>query len=102
MLEYSRLECSKALTNRNLSGKLVFKIDVHGKDKYYKHNPLKLCKNYKNTIMDKLLKSKIIFYSNETLNNSFYSGREKMTFLPHRFDIIIKNGTAYFYIKGDN
>ena len=32
-------------------------------------------------------------------NNNSFSSRVVATFLPKRFDIIIKNGYAYFYLK---
>ncbi|ACM93724.1 hypothetical protein NAMH_0666 [Nautilia profundicola AmH] len=39
----------------------------------------------------------------KTIINAEYleNDRVKIVFLPHRFDIIIKNQVAYFYLKGD-
>jgi hypothetical protein len=61
-----------------------------------KNKPLIICKKYKNQIIDNLLKYKIIVNA-EYLQND----RIKIVFLPHRFDIIIKDGFAYFYLKGN-
>ena len=89
-LIYSKLECSKALVKINFSKKLLFAIDTDEKD------PLKVCKIHSEEIIDKLIKHKIIV--NSTFNRN---DKIKIIFLPHLFDIIIKNNIAYFYIKGD-
>ena len=74
----------------NSSKKLLFVIDT------YEDNPLKVCKIHSEEIIDKLIKYKVII--NSTFNKN---DKIKMVFLPHLFDIIIKNNRAYFYIKGD-
>lgn len=86
----STLECSKSLTTDNLNKKLLFTLNVDETD------PLLICKKYKNKIIDQLLKYKAIINAQYMQND-----RIKILFLPHRFDIIIKNQTAYFYLKGD-
>ncbi|MEO1927920.1 MAG: hypothetical protein ABGX26_04460 [Nautiliaceae bacterium] len=50
--------------------------------------------------MDFLLKN-VILYSRDKVDNFSLSNISTLTFLPQRFDIIIKNGIAYFYLKGD-
>jgi len=52
-----------------------------------------MCKKEKNKIILKMLKYKSYIYS----KNNYL----KLTFPPKRFDIIIKNGVAYFYLKGN-
>ena len=92
----ARLDCSKALTNINRKKIFLFKLEnVNNSD------VVELCKKRKEEILDNLLKSDVIFYSNEKVHNKIYFGRKKLTYLPHRFDIIIKNSVAYFYIKGE-
>jgi len=86
----SKLECSKCLTNKTSKKKLLFRLDVDEK------NAVKICKKYKNEIIDRLLQYNTIINA-----RYFTNDRIKIVFLPHRFDIIIKNSVAYFYIKGE-
>ncbi|AZV46365.1 hypothetical protein C3L23_03480 [Nautilia sp. PV-1] len=79
------------MTLSNKNSKFLFELNVDG------DNPLRICQKYKNTIIDRLLKYQTVVNAQYNKND-----RVKIVFLPHRFDIIIKNGTAYFYIKGDN
>lgn len=58
---------------------------------------LKICKKYKDDIIDNLLKHSSVLYAHYLKDND----RIKIVFLPKRFDIIIKDGFAYFYLKGD-
>jgi hypothetical protein len=48
-----------------------------------------------------LLQNKIYIYSNEKIRNFSITSRVVATYLVKRFDIIIKDGFAYFYLKGD-
>jgi hypothetical protein len=85
ILQQYTLNCSKALTVSDADEKFIFKIKIDEKDIN------SLCKKEKDKIILNLLKYKSYIYS-----NNYYS---KITFIPKRFDIIIKNGFAYFYLK---
>jgi len=69
---------------------LLFTVDTDETD------ILSLCKNKEDIIVNRLLKTNIIVNSKTDGND-----RIKIVYLPHRFDIIIKNGIAYFYLKGN-
>jgi hypothetical protein len=90
MLVSYNLECSKALTVSNSKKTLLFTVDTNDTD------VLSLCKHNEDVIVNRLLKSNIVVNSETDRND-----RIKIVYLPHRFDIIIKNRTAYFYLKGN-
>jgi hypothetical protein len=85
VLQKYTLNCSKALTNSNSSKKLIFKIKTD------KKSVLDLCKQEKDKIILNLLKNENYIYSKNNVT--------KLTFPPKRFDIIIKNGYVYFYLR---
>ncbi|WP_456479299.1 hypothetical protein [Nautilia sp.] len=92
LLLFSQLECSKTLTLKNSPKKLLFVLETGSES----GKVTEICKRYKNEIINRLLRYQAVV-------NAFYSkeDRVKIVFLPHRFDIIIKNQKTYFYIKGD-
>jgi hypothetical protein len=87
------LNISKALTKLNTNKKYLFKIYCSNK------NIIQCCKKNSEKIFNKLLKRDIIITSTVNLSNSSFYEKTKIVFLPKRFDIIIKNGFAYFYLK---
>jgi len=93
---YYELNCARTLTNKNIERKLLFKIPTM----YLQVK--KLCKYQSQILIDNLIKFESIIYSNDEIFQNRYNFRTKLTFPPKRFDIIIKNGIAYFYLKGDN
>jgi len=95
-LIFYELNCAKAMTNKNVKKIFLFKFFTPY------HNIKEICKYQSQILADKLIQFKSFVYSdNEMLKNSYHF-RVKLTFRPKRFDIIIKNGIAYFYLKGDN
>jgi len=60
------------------------------------------CKKNRDVIVDKLLKQNIILTSFDNSDNYFLSTKTKLTYLPHKFDIIIKNSKIYFYLIEDD
>ena len=88
--------CSKAMTQSDANEKFIFSIDTS----YSK--PKEVCKKESQKIIDNLIKYKSIIYSNETLTNFSLKTRTKLSFPPKRFDIIIKNSRAYFFLKEKN
>jgi len=94
-LSFSRFECSYAMTHVNSSKKFLFMFPCAQND------ILKCCSKNRDLIIDKLLQRNIIIFSRDRLINNSLNNSAKLTFLPHRFDIIIKNGVAYFYLKGE-
>ena len=93
---YYKLDCAKAMTNKNVKRKLLFKLPTI----YIEVK--KICKYQSQILIDKLMKFESIIYSNDEILKNRYNFRTKLTFTPKRFDIIIKNGIADFYLKGDN
>ena len=89
---YSNFSCSKALTTKYSSKKYLFSLPFIKDIKT-------TCRVYKEKIIDKLFKSKVFVYSNEKVLKNYIKSRTKLTFLPKRFDIIIKNGVVKFYLK---
>lgn len=81
--------CSKALTNSNIRKKLIFIIPVKSK------NIKLICKNNQQKIINNLLRYQFFI----TSNDNAFNFKTKGVFLPKRFDIIIKNNKAYFYLK---
>ena len=69
---------------------MIFTLDVDQTD------IKKVCDKNHEKIVDKLFKQQIIV-TNEYNKDDI----TKIIYLPKRFDIIIKNGFAYFYLKGD-
>ena len=92
---YTEFNCSPALSYKNSSEKFLFFFPLN-------KNITNTCKKYENQIIDNLLKQKIYVYSNEKLTKGNLKSRIKLTFLPKRFDIIIKDNYVYFYLKGEN
>lgn len=88
--------CSKAMTKSYRKGQLIFSIDTD----YLKAE--EVCKKDSSKIVDNLLKYKGVIYSNDKLKNFSLKNREKLSFPPRRFDIIIKNYRAYFFLKEKN
>ena len=94
-LSFSHFNCSNAMTVNNANKKLLFTLPCDEKD------IIKCCNKNKDKIVDKLIAKKVIIFSEDNLINNSLNNSAKLTYLPHRFDIIIKNGVAYFYIKGE-
>jgi len=94
-LSFSHFNCAYAMTYENSNKKLLFTLPCNEKD------IIKCCNNNKDKIVDKLIAKKVIIFSEDNLINNSLNNSAKLTFLPHRFDIIIKNSVAYFYIKGE-
>jgi len=90
-LIYSKFNCSKSLTNNIRRRRLLFSFDCG------EESVLKCCKKYQDLIVDKLLESDIILTSRDKIYNTYIQTHKKLTFLPHKFDIIIKNDKIYFY-----
>jgi len=92
-LIYTKFNCSKALTASKLPKKFLFKIPCNKTIK-------KCCQLNQKMIIDKLLKNNIYIYSfNYMKNNIIFKNYSKLTFLPKRFDIILKDGYLYFYLR---
>jgi len=89
---YANFNCSKALSYKHSPKKYLFSLPLYKDIKT-------TCKIYKEKIIDILLKQKVFVYSNEKLSKNNSKSRIKLTFLPKRFDIIIKNGVVKFYLK---
>ena len=83
--------CSKALVNSCNKKKFVFKIKTNFKNEFL------ICKLKKEELISKLLQFKANIYSNEYLSNKTFYSRIKLSFPPKKFNIIIKDNTAYFY-----
>jgi len=87
------LNCAKAMTSENKNKKFLFKIPT------LYNKVQKICKYQSQTLIDKLTNVEVYIYSNDEVLKSKYNFRTKLTFPPKRFDIIIKNEAAYFYLK---
>ena len=94
-LSFSHFNCSYAMTNENSNKKLLFTLPCDEID------VIKCCYKNRDKIVNKLLNKKVIIFSEDDLTNNSLNNSAKLTYLPHRFDIIIKNGVAYFYLKGE-
>jgi len=93
-LIYDNFNCSFSIINFSTqNGKLLFSLPYNDK------SVIKFCYKNRENIIDNLLKQKIVFTSRDKIYNTFLETHKKLTFLPHKFDIIIKNGYAYFYLK---
>ncbi len=88
--------CSKSMTYSDKLSKLLFKIKTPYK------NIENLCKYNQNDIIKNLLKFKFYVSGNDKKTTKVVYSKIKGVFLPTLFDIIIKNNTAYFYLKGEN
>jgi len=95
VLKVSNFNCSFAMTKSSKRATFLFKIPTINK------NILQICKRNKEKIINYLLQEEIYITSNEKVNNFSITSRVVATFLVKRFDIIIKNQVAYFYLKGD-
>ena len=87
---YSKFNCSKALSKFK-RGEFLFSLPCNEK------KIIKFCYKNKEILIDKLLKKDIIFISRDKIYNTYIQTHKKLTFLPHKFDIIIKNDKIYFY-----
>ena len=94
ILIYSHFTCSEAVVNINFGKKLLFSIDCNESIK-------KCCNKYRNFIVQNLLKEDVFIFSNDTKTYKSISSNTKLTYLPHLFDIILKDNRLYFYIKDD-
>ena len=80
--------CTEALIKHSCKRKFAFAIEVDSEFK---------CENYKEKIIEKLIRSQVIITSfQEKINNSYYF-KETLIYPPKLFDIIIKDDVAYFY-----
>jgi len=84
--------CSKALSVKNSKKRYLFSLPL-------KKNIKTTCQFYKYKIIDFLSKKGVVVYSNENLTKNNLNTKTKLTFIPKRFDIIIKNGFVKFYLK---
>jgi hypothetical protein len=89
-----QINISKALTiKHNGKDKFLFKLWCNNKK-------LRQClKKNSSKIFNILLTENIIVTSFSQISNSSFFEKTKIVYLPKRFDIIIKNGYAYFYLK---
>ncbi len=94
-ISFSRFNCSKAMTSSIEHKKFLFSLPCKSS------SIRKCCYKNKSVIINELLKNGLIVTSNDEIINSNLKTRSKLTFLPHRFDIIMKNQIAYFYLKGN-
>ena len=92
---YSKFNCSKTLIPTTQKGKFLFSLPSN----YPQKDVIKFCYKNRDKIVDKLLQQNIILIAREKSYNTYLETHKKLTFLPHKFDIIIKNGYAYFYLK---
>jgi hypothetical protein len=83
------------MTKSNKKSTFLFKIPANNE------KILLICRKNKEKIINYLLQNEIYITSNEKMNNFSITSRVVATFLVKRFDIIIKEGFAYFYLKGD-
>jgi hypothetical protein len=81
------------MNSSDLNSFYIFKIPTTKKD------IIKTCYENRETIIDYLLNKNMFITAIEKIHNSILSSKVVATFLPKRFDIIIKNGYAYFYLK---
>ena len=95
VLKVSNFNCTQAITKSNKKAIFLFKIPTNDK------NILLICKKNKDKIINNLFQNNMFIYSNEKVRNFSITSRVIATYLVKRFDIIIKNGYAYFYLKGD-
>jgi len=91
-LIFTEFNCARAMVFKESKKKYLFTIP-------FKKNIKNSCNIYNEKIIDRVLKSEVFVYSNEQLSHSYLKSRTKLTFLPKRFDIIVKNGVLYFYLK---
>ena len=91
----NKIEYSKAMTHSSAKRKFLFSFPTDCK------SIEKMLENNKDKIFNLLLKEDILVTSTSLINNRFYE-KSKISYLPKRFDIIIKNQVAYFYSKEDN
>jgi len=91
-LVVNEFNCAEALSVSSCKRSFLFSLPL-------KKDIKTTCNVYKEKIIDNLIKKGIIVYANEKRNKSYIRSRVKVTFLPRRFDIIIKNGVVKFYLK---
>ena len=101
-LTYKNFYCSKIVNiSQNNSQKLLFYFSLQGNSQNSYSFIKKFCKKNSNLIIDRLLKERLILKSFDKYNSNFLVTKTKLTYLPHKFDIIIKNSKIYFYLIGD-
>ena len=93
-LIYDNFNCSYSILD-SLKGDKKFLFSLFYNDNTILH----FCYKNREEIINNLLKEGIVLSSREKIYNTFLETHKKLTFLPHKFDIIIKNGYAYFYLK---
>jgi hypothetical protein len=91
-LKSFHFNCAKAMSFKKSKKKFLFSFPLY-------KNISATCKKYKNEIVNNLLKKGVYVTSYEVLINSSITQKQKLTFLPKRFDIIIKDAEVYFYLK---
>jgi hypothetical protein len=96
ILIYKKFTCSKAMVQQKFNKKkFLFSLPLKGK------SIIKNCYLQQDKIIQYLLKKKIYVSGNYHYSLSKELYITKITFLPHIFDIIIKNKRMYFYEKGE-
>ena len=85
--------CSKSMTSSENFSKLLFIIKTPYK------NLKEICKYHQKEIVDNLLRFQFFVSGYDKKNLSSVFSKTKGVFLPVRFDIIIRDKKAYFYIK---
>jgi hypothetical protein len=91
-LIYEKFNCSSKLTESLGKKRLLFYFPCNETIK-------KCCYENKELIINRLLKDEIVVSGFDYKNLNTFKTHAKITFLPLTFDIIIKNGYAYFYLK---
>jgi len=81
------------LTSSDNNKKFLFKLVFN--EKTIKN----FCKKNEEIIFQKLLNTDVYLYNQDLLKNTSITSYSKLTFMPKRFDIIIKNNEIYFYLK---
>ena len=89
---YDKFNCSKPLTTKYSKSTFLFSLPLVKDIKT-------TCIYYKDKIIDFLLKDDIYLKKKKKMYKNYLKSRIKLTFLPKRFDIIIKNGEVKFYLK---
>ena len=84
------------MTSSDNNKKFLFKLPFDEK------TVKEFCKKNEEKIFQKLLETDVYSYNQDLLNNTSITSFSKLTFMPKRFDIIIKNNEIYFYLKEDN
>jgi len=94
-VEFFNFNCAKALSVKNSKKVFLFSFPCDNE------NIQNCCLLNENKIVDFLLKKSVVISSEDELRSNSLQTSSKLTYLPQRFDIIIKDGIAYFYQKGE-